>query len=159
MVQLSASILPTDQMEKLFVLLLEQRMWTVEIRRHLSVQVVQTLLSQCHSAKTVQDNIQVTFEDLHGDSTNSLGNPCLFTHTGNGWFLPGCRTLHFPLCNFTILLSTHFSRLWMSLWMAAWPSGVSGTPPSLLSSTDFLRVHSNPLSRPLMKMDLRVLLD
>ena len=40
-------------------------------------------------------------------------------------FLPMCRTLHFPLLNFSRFLSALFSSLSRSFWMVAWLSGVS----------------------------------
>lgn len=47
-----------------------------------------------------------------------------------GLFLPSCRALHFPLFNFMSLLSSHFSHLLRSLWMAAQLS----TTPNFLPS-------------------------
>ena len=64
-----------------------------------------------------------------------------------GLFLARCRTLHFSLLNFMRFLSANFSSLQRSLWMAAWPSGTSATPLSLVSSADLPRVHSAPSSR------------
>ena len=49
------------------------------------------------------------------------------------------------------LLSAQLSSLSRSRWMAAQPAGVSTTPPSLVSSANLLRVHSNSSSRSLMK--------
>ena len=68
-----------------------------------------------------------------------------------GLFFPRCRTLHLPLLNLIRFLSAQLSSLSSSHWMAAQPSGVSTTPPSLVSSANLLRVHSNPSSRSLMK--------
>ena len=68
-----------------------------------------------------------------------------------GLFLPSCRTLHLPLLNLIRFLSAQLSSLSRSRWMAAQPAGVSTTPPSFVSSTNLLRVHSNSSSRSLMK--------
>ena len=67
-------------------------------------------------------------------------------------FLYRCRTLHFPLLNFMRFPSVHLSSLSRFLRMAAWPSGISGTPHSFVSSADLLKVHSVPSSRSSMKM-------
>lgn len=64
-------------------------------------------------------------------------------------FLPRCRM---PLLNFVRFLAAHFSRLSKSLWMAMPPSIISSTPPSSMSPAYLLRVHSVPLSKPLLKM-------
>jgi len=66
-------------------------------------------------------------------------------------FLPRGRTLPLPLLNLIRFLSAQFSSLSRSRWMAAQPAGVSTTPPSLVSSANWLRVHSNSSSRSLMK--------
>ena len=68
-----------------------------------------------------------------------------------GLFLPRCRNLHLPLLNFIRFLSAQLSSLSRSCWMAAQPSGVSSTLPSLVSSANLLRVHSNSSARSLMK--------
>ena len=68
-----------------------------------------------------------------------------------GLFLPMCRTLHLPLLNLIRFLSAQLSSLSRSRWMAAQPSGVSTTPPSLVSSANLLMVHFNSSSRSLLK--------
>lgn len=61
-----------------------------------------------------------------------------------GLLPPGCRTFHFPLLNFMMFPSAHFSSLPRSLWMATEPSGVSATLPicviSKLAEGTLLRV-------------------
>lgn len=64
-------------------------------------------------------------------------------------FLPTCRSLH-SLC--LRLLSAHFSSLLRYLWMVAWPSGVSATPPIFVSVANLLIRDSAPSLRILMKM-------
>lgn len=49
-----------------------------------------------------------------------------------GLFFHRCSTLHLPLLNFMRFPPTHFFSLSRSLWMEAWPSGVSTTPSSFL---------------------------
>jgi len=68
-----------------------------------------------------------------------------------GLFLPRGRTLPLPLVNLIRFLSAQLSSLSRSRWMAAQPAGVSTTPPSLVSSANWLRVTSNSSSRSLMK--------
>jgi len=46
----------------------------------------------------------------------------------------------------------HFSSLSRSIWITSCPSGVLSVPHSLVSSANFLRVHSTPLSVSLMKI-------
>lgn len=48
-----------------------------------------------------------------------------------GWIFFRCRTLHLSL---SILLSAHFFILFTSLWMRAWPSGISIALSILLPS-------------------------
>lgn len=50
------------------------------------------------------------------------------------------------------VLMGSLSRLSGSLWVVSLPSIVSIVPLSLVLPADFLRVHSIPLSRSLMKM-------
>ena len=69
------------------------------------------------------------------------GRPSLYWCLG--LFLPRGRTLHLPLLNLIRFLSAHLSSLSRSRWMAAQPASVSTTPPSLVSSANWLRVHSN----------------
>ena len=57
-----------------------------------------------------------------------------------GLFRPCCRTLHFPFLNFMKFLSAHFSILLRSLWMAAWPFGLSVAPLSLVWSANLMKV-------------------
>jgi len=59
---------------------------------------------------------------------------------------------HLSLLNFMRFLSTHFSSLLRSFWMAAQPSSASVNPPSLVSSENLLRVHSTSSSRSLVKI-------
>lgn len=66
-------------------------------------------------------------------------------------FLPRCRIWHFSLMNFMRLMSAHFSSLSWSLWVAAQSCGVSATPPIVVSSANFQRVHFAPSVRSLMK--------
>lgn len=67
------------------------------------------------------------------------------------YFLPGCRTWHFPLLNFMRLMLVHFSSVAGSLW-----SGVSTTPPGFVSPANSLRVQSDPSSRSLMEVFTRL---
>lgn len=60
--------------------------------------------------------------------------------------LPQVYYFVFPLLNTMRFLSAHFS-----LSMAAWHS-MAATPSSWVSSANYLRVHSDPSSRSLMKM-------
>ena len=57
-------------------------------------------------------------------------------------FLCRCSTLNLTLLNSMRFLSAQLSHLSRTCWMAAQPSGVSTTPPSLVSSVNLLRVHS-----------------
>lgn len=65
-----------------------------------------------------------------------------------GLLLPRCRTL----LNCVRFLSAHCSSLSQSFWMAAWPSGVSVTPPSHVSSVNFAEGTLGPSPRSLTKM-------
>lgn len=65
------------------------------------------------------------------------------THWCMGMLLPRCRTLQFSLLNLMTFLLTHLR----SFWMAALPSTVTATPPSLVSPANLLRLHSAPSSR------------
>ena len=58
-----------------------------------------------------------------------------------GLFFSTWRTLHCSWLKFMRFLSAHFSSLFMSLGMAAWPSGISATLPSFVSPANLLRVH------------------
>jgi len=69
---------------------------------------------------------------------------CLFLH----W----CKTPHLSFLNLIRFLSAQLSSLSRSCWMVAQPSGGSATPHSFVSSSNLLRVDSNPSSRSLMKI-------
>lgn len=62
----------------------------------------------------------------------------------------------FSLLDFMRLLAVYFHSLLRFVWMAARPSGVSATPPSLVSGANVLRAHSAPSSRSFMKMLNRI---
>lgn len=66
-------------------------------------------------------------------------------------FHPTCRTLHIPLLNFMRFLSSPFSSLSSSLWMAARPSGISAIPPTFVPSADLLRAHPVSSFMPLIR--------
>lgn len=71
-----------------------------------------------------------------------------FLVTNAYWYMgllpPRWRILHFPLLNFMMLLSAHFSSPLRSFSMAGWSSGESATPPSVVPSVNLLKVHSPP---------------
>lgn len=68
-----------------------------------------------------------------------------------GLFLLRDRTLHFSFLNFISFLLAHLSSLSRFPGMAPKPSGVSATPPGIVSSANLLMVQSTTLSGSLMK--------
>ncbi|KAK4832380.1 LOW QUALITY PROTEIN: hypothetical protein QYF61_022235 [Mycteria americana] len=69
-----------------------------------------------------------------------------------GFLWPKSRTLHLALLNLIRLASAHRSSLSRSLCRAFLPSRRSTLPHNSVSSANFLRVHSIPLSRSLIKI-------
>lgn len=67
-------------------------------------------------------------------------------------FLPRCMTLHLPLLNFVIFLSSHFSSLLRYIWKPPWPLGDLSTLSSFVSGANLLMVHSAISSKSLRKM-------
>lgn len=79
----------------------------------------------------------------------SKRNPTLSASWHPAWCFLSPGAGHGGFLHLLSFLSTHFSSLLMTLWMAAKPSSVSTT---LLSFVSLLRVHSFPTSRSLLKM-------
>lgn len=69
-----------------------------------------------------------------------------------GLLLSRYGALDFSFLNIVLFLSAYFFSLSRSLWMAPQPSGMSVTPPSLMSPANFLRVHSAPPFRCYMTL-------
>lgn len=62
-------------------------------------------------------------------------------------FLSPCRALHLSLLNPTRPLLSHFSSLYGSLWVAAWPSSMLPLPLNSIPSLSLRRMCYNTTSR------------
>ena len=107
------------------------------------------LAARAHCWLMVNLSSTRTPRSLSAEMLSSRSTPSLYWCMG--LFLPTCRTLHLPLLNLIRFQSAELSSLSRSRWTTAQPSGVSTTPPSLVSSANLLRVHSSSSSRSLMK--------
>lgn len=60
-------------------------------------------------------------------------------------FLPRSNTVQLSILN--LMKFAYFSSLFRSIWRALHPHGLSVTPPSFVSSSNFLRVYFDPVSQ------------
>lgn len=95
---------------------------------------------------------------LLSSMARSLSAELLSSHLSSSLYLhpalfqPRCRTHHFPLLNSMLLLIIQCSNLSRSLCKTSCACMESKVPPGLVSYAKFLRMHSTPVSRSLIKM-------
>lgn len=121
---------------------------------------VSLLFSRSNSPRSLAGEVLQALYCLHGSLLDFETRPIEFLSSwvaapiywGLVYFLPRCKTLHFPLLNFMMFLSSHFSSLLRYIWKTAWPFGHPSTLSSFVTGVNLLIVHSAISSKSLMKM-------
>lgn len=92
-----------------------------------------TLLT--HVQPSVHQEPQVSLCQTAFQAAGPSGYCCL------GLLLLSYRTLRFPLSNFVMSLTGHFSSMSRFPWMVAHQYGLPAIPPNFISSINLLQVH------------------